>query len=304
MGNFLASTVKDFKQNKYIYMMALPVLVYYAVFHYAPMYGVIIAFKKFSPAAGIMGSPWVGLQYFREFIESIYFWRLLNNTLMINVYELIFGFPAPIIFALLINEVKNRLFKKTVQTITYLPHFISVVVICGIIVDFVSSNGIINDLIVFFGGERSNLLSRPELFKTIFVSSGIWAGVGWGTIIYLAAMSGINPEIYEAAKIDGAGRFKQVWHVTLPGIAPTIVILLILRIGHMMDVGWQKVILLYNPLIYETADVISSYVYRRGIEQASYSFSSAVGLFNSIINFILLIMANKISRQLKSTSLW
>lgn len=295
---------KDFKRNKYIYLMLLPVVLYYLIFHYGPMTGIVVAFKRFSPKYGIWGSEWVGLKYFKDFLTSIYFWRLFKNTLVINFYNLLFGFPAPIIFALLINEIRNKRFKKSVQTITYLPHFISVVVICGLLVDFTSTNGIINDLIVFFGGERFNLLANSDLFRGIFVSSNIWQNIGWGTIIYLAALSAIDPGLYEAANIDGCGRFKQAIHITLPGIAPTIAILFIMRIGKMMQLGWQKIILLYSPLTYETADVISTFVYRKGLIEANYSYSSAVGLFNAIINFILLLSANKISRKLKSTSLW
>ncbi|NMB95257.1 MAG: sugar ABC transporter permease [Clostridiaceae bacterium] len=296
--------VKDFKKNRMIYLMALPVLAYYVIFHYGPMYGVIIAFKDFTPAKKILGSPWVGFQWFRDFFSSYYFERLLRNTLLINILSLIFSFPAPIILALLLNELRNEKFKKTVQTISYLPHFISLVVICGMIVNFTSRNGIINDVIALFGGERTTMLLRPELFRPIYIISGIWQGVGWGSIIYLAALSGIDIELYQAAIIDGANRWKQVWHVTLPGILPTIVILLIMRVGSLMSVGYEKIILLYNSSIYETADVISTFVYRKGLLEANYSYSSAVGLFNSVINFILLIIANWFSRKVNETSLW
>jgi putative aldouronate transport system permease protein len=301
---FWRMLANDLIKYKYIYLMALPVLLYYIAFHYVPIYGALIAFKDFSPGLGIWGSPWVGFQHFQSFFESIYFWRVLRNTFMISFYELIFGFPAPIILALLLNEVKNRFFKRTVQTVTYLPHFISLVVVCGMIKDFTMSNGIINDIILMFGGSRSSLLQNPDLFRTIFVSSGIWQEVGWGTIIYLAALSGIDQEQYEAAAIDGAGRFKQILHVTLPGIMSTIIILLILRLGRMLSVGFEKVILLYNPATFETADVISSFVYRRGLQEFDWSFSAAVGLFNSVINFALLLLANRLSRKTNETSLW
>ncbi|HHV95895.1 MAG TPA: sugar ABC transporter permease [Clostridiaceae bacterium] len=296
--------VKDFKKNKMIYLLAVPVLAYYIIFHYGPMYGVIIAFKNFTPARGILGSPWVGFRWFQEFFSSYYFGRLLRNTLLINIYSLIFSFPAPIFLALLLNELRNQKFKKVVQTISYLPHFISLVVICGMIVNFTARDGILNDIIAFFGGERTTMLLRPELFRTIYVASGIWQGVGWGSIIYLAALAGIDIELYQAAVIDGANRWHQVWHVTLPGILPTIVILLIMRIGSLMSVGYEKIILLYNSSIYETADVISTFVYRKGLLEANYSYSSAVGLFNSVINFLLLIIANWISRKVNETSLW
>lgn len=295
---------KDLLRNKYIYLMMLPGILYYIVFHYVPMYGATIAFKHFTPVAGIWGSEWVGFKHFQDFFRSYYFLRIIKNTLLLNFYSLLFGFPAPILLALLLNEVRKVWFKRTMQTITYLPHFVSIMVISGLIVDFTSKNGLINDIIVWFGGTRVNLLMNEELFRTIFVSSGIWQEIGWGSIIYLAALSGIDQEQYDAAKIDGAGRFRQTLSVTLPGIMPTIIILLILRIGHMMDVGFEKVILLYNPSTYETADVISTFVYRKGIVDANYSYSAAIGLFNSIINFILLIGANKLSRKYSDSSLW
>jgi len=303
-GGIRSMLTRDFKRYKYVYFMALPVLAYYIIFHYGPMYGAIIAFKNFSPGKGIWGSDWVGFKHFMDFFNGLYFWRLVKNTFIINVYQLIFSFPAPIILALLLNEVKNQIFKRTVQSVTYLPHFISLVVICGLIVDFTSKDGIINDLIEWLGGERTSLLLEPGLFRTIYISSGIWQGVGWGSIIYLSALSGIDPQLYEAAVIDGAGRWRQMWHITLPGIMPTIIIMLIMRLGQMMNVGFEKIILLYNPLTYETADVISSFVYRKGLLEMNYSFSTAVGLFNSVINFTLLLLANKISRTVSETSLW
>ncbi|WNQ11791.1 ABC transporter permease subunit [Paenibacillus aurantius] len=294
----------DIRKNKLLYVMLLPVLLYYTVFHYAPMYGAIIAFKDYSPRLGILGSDWVGFEHFETFFTGAYFWRTIKNTILISFYELIFGFPAPVILALLLNEVKHSLFKRTVQTVTYMPHFISLVVICGIVKDFTSREGIINDLMAWFGAERSTFLLEPEFFRTVYVSSGIWQHIGWGTIIYLAALTGIDPEQYEAARMDGAGRWKQMLHVTIPGIMPTIVILLILETGRMMNVGFEKIILLYNPGTYETADVVSSYVYRVGLQDFNYSFSSAVGLFNSAVNFTLLVFSNWLSRKLNDTSLW
>lgn len=302
--NLAVEWFRDIRKNKLIYLMLIPVVLFFTVFHYVPMYGAIIAFKDYSPRLGILGSPWVGLEHFQSFFGGLYFWRVLKNTIMISLYELAFGFPAPIILALLLNELRSALFKRTVQTITYMPHFISLVVVCGMVKEFTSSNGFINDIIVFFGGERLSLLLLPEYFRTLFISSGIWQHIGWGTIIYLAALTGIDPEQYEAAKIDGAGRWKQMLHITLPGIMPTIVILLILDIGKLMNVGSEKVILLYNPATYETADVIGSYVYRIGLLELNYSFSSAVGLFNSVINFSLVIFSNWLSRKLNETSLW
>ncbi len=303
-GSYRSMLARDFRKNRLIYLMALPVLAYYIIFQYGPMYGLTIAFKDFSPAKGILGSPWVGFQWFQEFFNSYYFGRLLKNTLLINIFSLIFSFPAPIILALLLNELRKERLKRTVQTITYMPHFISLVVICGMIHDFTARDGIINDLVVLLGGKRSTMLLEPQLFKPIYIISGIWQGIGWGSIIYLAALSGIDPELYQASVIDGANRWNQIWHITLPGILPTIVILLIMRIGSMMSVGHEKIILLYNPSTYETADVISSFVYRKGLLEANYSYSSAVGLFNSIINLILVIAANWFSRKATETSLW
>lgn len=294
----------DIRKNKLLYVMLFPVLLYYVIFHYGPMYGAIIAFKDFSPRLGIWGSDWVGFEHFQAFFTGPYFWRTIKNTVLISFYQLLFGFPAPIVLALLLNEVKHALFKRTVQTITYMPHFISLVVICGIIKDFTVSDGVMNDIIVFFGGERTTFLLEPSFFRSVYVSSGVWQHIGWGTIIFLAALTGIDQEQYEAAKIDGAGRWKQMTNVTLPGLMPTIIILLILEIGRMMNVGFEKIILLYNPGTYETADVISSYVYRVGLQDFNYSFSSAVGLFNSMINFILLICSNWLSRKFNDTSLW
>jgi putative aldouronate transport system permease protein len=301
---FLQDTIRDFKTNKAIYLMLTPVILYYLIFHYKPMYGAIIAFKDFTPSKGIMGSPWVGFKHFQEFFTDYYFMRILKNTLIISINSLIFSFPAPIILALLLNELKSKWFSRTVQTISYMPHFISMVVICGILKQFTMDDGIITYIFSLFGFEKITMLSQPQLFVPIYVGSGIWQEIGWGAIIYLAALTGIDQEQYEAAKIDGANRWKQTLHVTLPGIAPTIIILLILRMGSILSVGFEKIILLYNPSIYETADVISTYVYRKGLLEFNWSFSSAVGLFNSVINFILIILANWMSKKVNETSLW
>jgi putative aldouronate transport system permease protein len=284
-STFLGKLRKDLRLNKYVYIMAVPIILFYVVFHYLPMAGVVIAFQKFNAFKGILGSEWVGLQHFQDFLTSPYAYRVIRNTL-------------------LINEISNSAFKKTIQSVSYMPHFISLVVICGMLTDFSSSAGVINDIIQAFGGERTNLLMDKELFRTIFVSSGIWQEVGWGSIIYLATLSAVDPSLHEAASIDGAGRFQRMLHVTIPALIPTITILLILRLGHIMSEGFEKVILLYNPLTYETADVISSYVYRRGLQEANYSFGAAVGLFNSTINFITLILANYLSRRFVKESLW
>ncbi len=295
---------KDFKKHKYIYIMAIPMIVYFVLFSYMPMYGVLIGFKDFNPRLGIWGSPWVGFKHFINFFDSIYFIRTLKNTALLSLYSLAWGFPAAIILSLLLNEVKSEKFKRSVQTITYLPHFISLIVICGLIVDFTSTDGLINSILVNFGVEPVNWLTKPEWFRTIYIGSGLWQSIGWDSIIFLAALSGIDPSLYEAAKIDGAGRWKQMLHVTLPGLAPTIIVMFILNIGGLMSVGSQKIINLYNPLTYDTADVISSYVYRKGLQGAEYSFSTAVGLFESAIGFALLIIANKISKKITEESLW
>lgn len=296
--------LKAVKKHKYIYMMMLPVVAYYLIFHFAPMYGMIIAFKDYSVGKGIMGSSWVGLENFRTFFESYYFWRLLRNTLAINILNILIGFPFPVVFALLLNELRSERFKKSIQTFTYLPHFISVTVLCGMILDFFSTNGIINDLITVFGLERIPFFTLPEWFRTIYIGTDIWSGFGWGSIIYLAALAGVDVSLYEAATIDGAGRFKKMLHVTIPGIMPTVVIMFIIKFGHMMSLGAQKILLLYNPKIYETADVISTFVYRQGLAGAQYSYTTAVDMFSAIINVILLVSINKISRKVSETGLW
>ncbi|WP_281891162.1 sugar ABC transporter permease [Paenibacillus sp. YYML68] len=296
--------LKDIALNKYLYLMMLPIIAYYAVFHYAPMYGALIAFKEYSPVKGVSGSEWVGLANFKEFFGSYYFWRILKNTLIISFYMLIFGFPAPILFALFINEVRNQVFKRFVQTFSYMPHFISLIVICGMIVQFTNNGGVINQLFTYFGYDGLAMLQDPDLFRPIYVVSEIWQRIGWESIIYIAALSSIDMEQYEAARIDGASRFKQMWYITLPGIFPTISIMFILQMGNLINVGWEKIILLYNSSTYETADVISSFVYRKGLLDFGWSYSAAVGLFNSVVNLMLLVAANKLSKKLSNNSLW
>lgn len=295
---------EDWKRNRGLYIMIIPVIAFYLVFCYKPMYGALMAFQNFSPKRGIFGSEWVGLSNFRMFFQSKDFYRLLRNTLYISISNIVFSFPAPIILALLINEINRKRFAKVVQTITYLPHFISLVVVCGMIREFVSDTGIITHVLGFFGVEQTNLLNESKAFVPIYIVSGIWQEVGWGTIIYLAALTGINQELYEAASIDGAGRLRRVWSITLPGLIPTIVTLLILRLGSVMNVGFEKIILLYNSMTRDVADVISTYVYRMGLIKKDYGFSTAVGLFNSVINFAFVILANAISRKVNETSLW
>lgn len=297
--------LKSFYRNRYLYLMIAPVAIYYIIFAYWPMYGAQIAFKNFNPFEGIWKSQWVGLRYFKQFIQSVYFFRLIRNTLMINVYSLIVGFPAPILLALMLNEIRSNFLKRGIQTIVYLPHFISTVVICGMIISFLSPrSGMINAVITALGGKPIDFLASPQWFRSIYVLSGVWQEAGWGCIIYLAALVGIDPTLYEAGIVDGASRWQRLIHITLPAIAPTIIIMLILKMGGMFSVGFEKVMLLYNPVTYETADVISTYVYRRGIQGAEYSFSTAVGLFNSVINLVVLVTFNKISRKISEVSLW
>lgn len=302
--NYCVRLIKDIRMHKGAYLIVLPVVVFYILFHYKPMYGLIIAFKNYSPAKGIMGSSWAGFKHFEDFLTNPYFWRLMRNTLTISLSNLIFSFPAPIILALLLNEIKNKAFLRGSQMIMYIPHFISLVVICGMIINFTNIDGVINDLLNVFGIERKAYLNYPQYFVPIYVISDIWQGIGWNSIIYMAALTGIDTSLYEAATIDGAGRWKQTLHVTIPGILPTIIIMLLMRIGNLLSVGYEKVILLYNPLTYETADIISTYVYRKGLLEQNYSFSTAVGLFNSIISFILLIGANTLSKRCGEGSLW
>ncbi|WP_213585025.1 sugar ABC transporter permease [Paenibacillus sp. J2TS4] len=297
--------LRMFRKNWDLYLLILPILAYYIIFHYIPMYGLQIAFKDFIASKGIWGSPWVGLKHFERFFESYYFWRLIKNTLLIGVYELVVGFPVPILLALMINEVQAKFFKRTVQTVTYAPHFLSTVVLIGMMMIFLSpESGMINQIIQRLGGEPISFMTRPEWFKTLYVFSGVWQQMGWSSIIYLAALSGVDPQLHEAARVDGAGRLRRIWHINLPGILPTIIILLILNIGSILGVGFEKVFLMQNELNKDSSDVIATYVYRSGILGAQYSFSAAVGLFNSVINFIMLISVNFIARKVGETSLW
>lgn len=295
---------KDIRLNKEVYLLLIPVVIFYIVFHYMAMYGALIAFKDYVPKLGVMGSPWAGLKHFKIFFGSPSFSTVLLNTIRISVSSLLFEFPAPIILALLINELRSSKFARAVQTATYLPHFISLIVVCGMVKDFTRDTGIITHLLTFFGVPEVSLLGYPEYFLPIYIGSNIWQQVGWSSIIYLAALTGVDPQLYEAAKIDGANKWQQTLHVTLIGIMPTVITMLILRMGSILSVGYEKIILLYNDATLEVADVISSYVYRKGILEQSWSFSTAVNLFNSLINLIFLLLTNKISSKLNETSLW
>jgi putative aldouronate transport system permease protein len=301
LGKTLA---KDFELNKYKYLLMVPVVIYFILFAYKPMYGLIIAFKDYRPNLGFARSRWVGLKHFIDFFNDVYFFRLLRNTLSISLLNIVFGFPAPILLALLLNEIRSTFFKKTVQTITYMPYFISLVVVSSLIRTYTASNGLFAQIAIATGGSAKNYLMHPQYFYPIYVISDIWQGIGWNSIIYLAALSGIDQEQYEAARIDGAGRFRRMLYITLPNLLPTIMVLFILRMGGILNVGFEKIILLYNEGIYEVADVISSYVYRRGIIQAAFSYASAVGLFNSIVNVFFLVTANTLSRKFTESSLF
>jgi len=297
---------KTIRTDKFLLLMVLPMFIYYIVFRYIPMFGVYFAFTDFKPGR-MWQSNWVGLKHFMEFFRSFYFTRVLRNTVTLSSLSLVFSFPVPIIFALLLNEVrvKHLPFKRVVQTVSYLPHFISVVVVVGLLRNFLDTrHGIVNSIIMNMGGERINFFALPQWFRPLYIGSGIWQGFGWASIIYIAAISGIDPQLYEAASIDGASRWKQVWRITIPGISQTIIILLILNLGGIMSVGFEKILLMYSSATYETADVISTYVYRKGIQETRYAFGIAVDLFNSVINFILVYSANRISRRISSISLW
>ncbi len=294
----------ELSQNRYLYLMALPVIAFFVIFCYLPMYGVFISFLQYSPMKGILGSKWVGFQHFQTFFQSHYFWRLIRNTFVINFYDILIGFPLPILFALLLNEVRVSWFKRTVQTVTYMPYFISLVVVVGLLKELTLPEGFINDVLSWFGMERVNLMGYPQYFRTLYVGSNIWQGLGFNSILYLSAIAAIDPSLYEAATVDGANRWKQALHVTLPGISATIITLFILRMGNMMAVGHEKIILMYNDVTRETGDVISSFVYRRGLIENDYGFATAVGLFNSILNCTFLLLGNKLSKAVTQQGLW
>lgn len=295
---------RDFRINKWKYLMILPVLVYLAVFAYKPMYGLQIAFKNYRPTRGIAGSAWVGFTWFEKFFTDPYFWRLLRNTFTISALDILFGFPAPILLALLLNELRNSKFKRTVQTITYMPYFISLVVLASLLKIYSQENGLFSQIIELFGGTRQNLTISSSAFRPIYIGSGIWQHIGWNSIIYLAALAGIDQEQYEAARIDGANRYQQLLHITLPGILPTIMILFVLRMGSILNVGYEKVLLMYTPSIYEVADVFSTYTYRMGLENQQYSLSTAVGLFNTSVNVLFLLLTNYVSNKTTQSGLF
>ena len=299
------SLAKEVLSNWRVYMFLLPAVIWYIVWCYFPMYGIVTAFKDYSVFKGIWGSEWVGLQNFRTFFESQYAWRVIRNTLVINIYNMLTVFPLTIVLALLLNELRCKWFKSGVSTMLYLPHFISTVVVAGMVVTFLSpSSGIINIVIEKLGGDKTYFLAKPEYFRTIYNIMSGWQSIGFGTIIYTSALCGIDETLYEAARIDGASKLRQIWHITLPGIAPTISIMLIMRMGSLLSVGSDAILLLYQPITYETADVISTYTYRIGIEGGNYSVSTAIGLLNGVIGALLVTTANKVSRKVSNASIW
>lgn len=291
---------RDIVRNRYIYIMLIPVVAYFIVFHYIPMFGVQIAFKDFSIVKGIMDSPWVGFKHFETYFNSYYFGRLIKNTILLSAYNILFGFPAPILLAILINEVKNTKFKRVVQTVTYLPHFISIVIVCALLKNFFAVDGIVNQLF----GTNINFFMREDMFRPLYIGSGIWQEIGWGSIVYLSAITGIDDTLYEAAEIDGAGRFQKILYVTLPCIATTITVMFIMRVGKMMTLGADKVLLMYSESTYATSDIISTFVYRKGLLEQNYSYSAAVDLVNSLVNCGLLVAANKLCKKISGNGLW
>lgn len=291
--------------NYELYLFILPTVIYFLIFHYAPIYGVQLAFKDFVATKGIWGSPWVGFKHFEMFFSSHYFWEIIGNTIGISLYALIAGFPIPIIFALMLNEISSKRYKKLVQTVAYAPHFISTVVMVGMLYIFLHPvYGIVNTLIKFLGFEPVDFINKPEYFKSLYVWSGIWQSTGWNSVIYFAVLSNIDPEQHEAAIIDGASRLQRIWYINIPVLIPTAIILLILNMGRIMSVGFEKVYLMQTPLNINASEVISTYVYKIGLQGARFSFTTAIGLFDSVINFLLLITVNKLAKKLSSTSLW
>ncbi len=297
---------RDWQKHWRLYLLFLPIFVYFIVFKYAPMAGLSISFQDYKAAKGIMGSKWVGFKHFNNFFNDPYLTRLLSNTVTIALSTLIFSFPMPILLALLINELRSRALSRTVQTISYIPHFISTVVVCGIITDLVGRDGGVTILLNrLFGMPITNMRYEPRYFVPIYIASDIWSNIGWNSIVYLSALTSIDQELYEAARVDGANKWHQIIHVTIPCLVPTIVIMFILKVGKMFDVGYEKIMLLYTPLTYETADVINTYVYRRGFaENVNYSYATAVGFFNSVVCFLLVFMTNKITQRMGGNSLW
>lgn len=296
--------LKHVRQSKWLYLMFLLPFVYFIVFKYGAMAWLVIAFENFNAFKGVFASDWVGLKWFKTFVSDPYFWNIVKNTIVLNLWMLVFCFPAPILLALMINEVKNKWFQKFTQTVSYLPYFLSTVVVCGFITNIVASDGLVNQILNMIGLEKISFLMEPQWFRPIYVISELWQSCGWGSIIYLAALAGVDQQLYEAAAIDGANKWRQLWHISIPGIASVISIQFLLTVGRLLTVGYEKIILLYNGATYETADVISTYVYRRGLIEANYSYGAAVSIFQAVIALILVITANRAARKIGQTSLW
>ena len=294
------------RRSAWVWLMFAPAIGLLLVFHYFPIYGIVMAFEDYSPFRGFLGSKWVGLQHFRRFLTDENYWRVMRNTIVINLYQLIFGFPFPILFALMLNELWSNRSKRVMQTFSYLPHFISWVVVASIVTELLSpTTGLVNMVLTrVFGMEPIYLLIKQRYFRTILVVSGIWKTFGMSSVYYIAALSGIDTELYEAAAIDGAGKLRQTWHITLPGLRNIIIVLLVLRIGNMITIGFEQVFLLYNPLVYDVGDVISTYTYRLGIESTQFSYTAAIGVTQNIVNFLLVYSANRLSRAMAGWSLW
>jgi len=295
---------KLIRRYRVLYLFLLPMICFYAIFHYMPLYGILLAFKDYWASKGVLGSPWVGLNNFRNIFESAKFWSVFANTFTINLMRLVFCFPAPVILAILLNEVRNSYFKRTIQTIIYLPHFISWVVIASILITILGSDGIINQLIIFFGGKSINFLTTNSLFRPIVILSSIWKDVGWGTIIYFAALSNISPDLYEAADVDGADRFVKMLKITLPSLFPTIATMLILNVGSIMTGGFDQIFNLYNPAVYESGDIIDTYIYRLGLTQGEFSNATAIGLFLNLINCAMLLTVNKVITKIRGYGIY
>ncbi|MFK7694606.1 ABC transporter permease [Paenibacillus sp. HJGM_3] len=296
---------RGYVKYKYLTILFLPAAVYYFIFHYMPIYGILIAFKNYKFSLGVMGSPWVGLDHFRELFALGSFWQVFRNTLILSLYKLVFGFPAPILFALLLNEIRVSFFKRTVQTISYFPHFLSWVVLSGLAIQFLSpSIGPVNILLQMLGFKPIFFMGNAEWFRSVLVVTDVWKELGWGTIVYLAAIAGVNPELHEAATVDGANRFHRMRYVTLPAMAPVITIMLIIAIGRLINDDFDQVFNMYNKAVMEVGDVLSTYTYRVGLENMQYSFSTAVGLFKNVIAFALVLTANAIARRINEYGLW
>lgn len=294
-----------FKREWQIYVMLAPTIIWFVVFLYKPMYGLQIAFKDYSIFRGVAGSPWIGFEHFETLFNNDQFIRAVTNTIKISALNLLFGFPAPIILALMFNEIINVAYKKTTQTIVYLPHFISSVIIAGIVITaFSPTAGIVNTVLGWFGIDAIYFLTKPEWFRPIFIGTGIWQEAGFGSIVFLAAIAGVNPSLYESAVVDGANRWQMMWKITIPSIMPTILIMLIIRIGNIMEVSFELIILLYQPATYSTADVVNTFVYRQGLQSGQYDLAAAAGLFNAVVAFVLVMAANSLSRRFSRTSLW